>query len=435
MLAAAMDSISVDECYEHVAALSDDVYEGREAGSRGGHAAATYIVRQLEPLGLSPAGDDGKYLQSFGNDWRNILATLPGNDPQLRDEVIVVGAHYDHVGYGSKRTSYGTIGKIHNGADDNASGTSVLLETIEAFAQSGLTARRTILFAFWDCEERGMYGSRYWIAHPTLPVERVKLAITLDMVGRLRAGQLYVLGTRSGFGMRRLFSGAFDAPLPSSGRGERRSDSLWLDFSWELHENSDHWTFLQHRIPIVLFHTGLHQDYHRPSDDVDKINRNGLLDVNRYLLTSLVKVANEDSLPTYRMGGWRETVAKQRELERPLPSVTIKDWPADTPRPRLGVAWREDEAEPGSVFLIRVVPETPAAEAGLAVYDRIYELNGQPFTNADAFQTALTALLDANAPEFTLLTERRGHVRTVTVKMNRESRVESQEPEQPVSGS
>jgi hypothetical protein len=422
MLAAAMDSVTVDECYEHVAALADDVYEGREAGSRGGHAAATYILRQLEPLGLSPAGTDGKYVQSFASDWRNILALKPGNDPHLNDEVIVVGAHYDHVGYGSKRNSYGTIGKIHNGADDNASGTSALLEIIEAFANSGITTRRSILFAFWDGEERGMWGSRFWVANPTLPLERIKLAVTLDMVGRLRDDQLYVLGTRTGYGMRRLFSGAVEEPL-------------WLDFSWELHENSDHWSFLEKRIPSTLVHTGLHEDYHRPSDDVDKINRQGIRDVSRYLLVALIAVANEDRLPKYRMGGWRDTLKMQRELERPLPTVTLADWPADQPRPRLGIAWRQDAAEPGSVFLTRVVSDTPAAEAGLAVLDRIYELNGQPFADAGAFQSAIVALLDAGTPEFTLLTERRGHVRTVTVKMSQKSRVESREPEQPASGS
>jgi len=404
MLAAAMDSITVDECYEHVAALSDDVYEGREAGSPGGHAAATYIARQLEPFDFSPAGEAGKFIQQFGNDCRNILALRRGNDPRLRDEYIIVGAHYDHIGYGSKRTSYGTIGKIHNGADDNASGTSALVETMEAFASSGLTTRRSILFAFWDCEERGMVGSRHWIAHPTVPITHIRLAITLDMVGRLRDGQLYVLGTRTGTGLRRLFSGIVDDPL-------------WLDFSWDLHENSDHWSFLERRVPIALLHTGLHEDYHRPSDDADKINRQGLRDVSRYVLAMLLKAGNEDRLPTYRADGWRETLAKQRELEQPLPQVTLDAWPGNAPRPRLGVSWREDAGEPGSVFLTRVVPDTPAAEAGLAVQDRIYELNDHPFADAEAFKSAIAALLDAGTPEFSMLTERRGHLRTVTVKM------------------
>src|SRR5262249_53711878 len=145
-------------------------------------------------------GTNGDFVQSFNDDCRNILAVQPGDDPQLSSEVIVVGAHYDHVGYGSSRNSFGPIGRIHNGADDNASGTSVLLETIEAFSKTKLVTRRTILFAFWDAEERGMVGSHYWLSHPTVRLDRVKLNITLDMVGRLRNERLYVLGTRSGYG-------------------------------------------------------------------------------------------------------------------------------------------------------------------------------------------------------------------------------------------
>ncbi len=409
MLATALDSITAEECFEHVEILADDVYEGRAAGSRGGHAAAAYILRQLKSYGLTPAGSDGSYVQTFGDDWRNILALKPGNDPQLKDEIIVVGAHYDHVGRGSRKTSMGTIGEIHNGADDNASGTSALLETIEAFANSGLTTRRSILFAFWDSEERGLVGSRYWTAHPTLPLDRVNLAITLDMVGRMREGRLYVLGWRSGYGMRRLFSGTVDDPL-------------WLDFSWELHENSDHWSFLERRIPIALLHTGLHSDYHRQSDDSEKINRDGLREVSRYLVTTLMKVGNEDRLPVYRRFATRETLSMQQSFERPLPKVTLETWPSNLPRPRLGIGWREDAAEPGSVFLTRVIPNTRAATAGLQVGDRIYELHGKPFTDAAAFQSAITALLDANTPEFTLLIERRGHLRTMAVQMGSDER-------------
>jgi hypothetical protein len=424
MLAAAMDSITADECYEHVEVLADDVYEGREAGSRGGHAAAKYIERQLAPYGLTPAGENGKYVQSFENDSRNILAIKPGDDPQLNDEYIVVGAHYDHVGYGSRRNSYGPIGRIHNGADDNASGVSVLLETIEAFAKSSLTTRRSILFAFWDSEEKGLVGSRYWLKHPTVPTDQVKLAFTIDMVGRLRKSQLYLLGSRSGYGLRRLMSGVATEPL-------------WLDFSWELHENSDHWSFLEKRVPIVLLHTGLHSDYHRPSDDAEKVNRAGLQDVSRFLLAAIIKTANEDELPRFRSRVMRDTLDTQRSFERPLSKASLATWPRDTPRPRLGVSWREDEAEPGSVLVTRIVEGTPAANADLAVRDRIHELNGQAFADAGAFQATLLALLDTDPTELTFLTERRGHLRTITVKMQsgEESSDESNAPDTSNSGS
>jgi hypothetical protein len=404
MLAAARDSITADECYEHVEVLADDVYEGREAGSRGGHAAAKYIERQLAPYGMMPAGENGNYIQSFEHDSRNILAIKPGDDPQLRNEFIVVGAHYDHVGYGSRRNSYGPIGRIHNGADDNASGIAVLLETIEAFAKSGLTTRRSVLFAFWDSEEKGLVGSRYWMKHPTVPAEQVKLAFTIDMVGRLRKDQLYLLGSRSGYGLRRLLSGVATEPL-------------WLDFSWELHENSDHWSFLEKRVPIVLVHTGLHSDYHRPSDDAEKVNRAGMQEVSRYLLAAIIKSANEDKLPRFRSRVMRDTLDAQRSFERPLAKASLATWPRNTPPPRLGVSWREDGAEPGSVLVTRIVDGTPAADADLAVRDRIYELNGQAFKDAGEFQSALFALLDTNPTDITFLTERRGHLRTITVKM------------------
>lgn len=404
LFAAAMNSITDDELYQHVEVLADDVYEGRAAGSRGGHAAAQYILDQIKPYGLTSGSDDGNYVQTFNDDCRNVLMLLPGDDRLVEQEVVVVGAHYDHVGYGRNSNSFGPTGQIHNGADDNASGTSVLLETIEAFAQSGLKTRRTILFAFWDSEEKGLLGSRYWIKHPTLPLDHVKLNVTIDMVGRLRDERLLVLGTRSGYGLRRLLCDSADDPLQ-------------LDFSWEISENSDHWPFLERGIPIALMHTGLHSDYHRPTDDVEKINRAGMREVSRYLFASLVSVANADQLPRFRSAGRRESDSMRRALEKPLPAASLATWPANEPKPRLGVTWREDEAEPGSVLLIRVVDGTPAAAAGLALGDRIIEFAGKPFADGATLRTAIHAELDAGRTEITMQVERRGHVRTMTLKM------------------
>jgi hypothetical protein len=404
LYAAAMESITTDELYHYVEVLADDVYEGRAAGSRGGHAAAQWLIQQLRPFRLTPAGTDGDYVQKFSDDCRNILVLQRGDDPQVQNEVIVVGAHYDHVGYGNSNNSFGPVGKIHNGADDNASGTSAMLETIEAFARSGLKTRRTILFAFWDGEERGLIGSRFWISHPTLPIEHVKLNITLDMVGRLRDERLYLMGTRSGYGMRRLFSDPVD-------------DSLALDFSWDIKANSDHWPFIEQRIPIALLHTGLHSDYHRPTDDAEKINRQGLREVCRYLFATIVRVANEDRLPTFRSDVRRESESMRRTFEQALPQASLARWPADQPRPRLGMSWREDDAEPGSVFLVRVVGGTPAEAAGLEVGDRIDELDERPFADAAEFQREINQFLESARPDIKMLIERRGHMRTISLKM------------------
>ena len=182
----ALESIQKDDLQKHLDLLANDSLEGREAGTRGGRAAGSYITKQLKAAGLTPAGEDASYYQPFGRGYRNILAVLPGSHEQLSKEVILIGGHYDHVGYGSYLNSRGKIGAIHNGADDNASGISAMLELIQAWDVSGLRPERTILFAFWDGEEKGLLGSKYWIKQPTVKFSQIKLAINIDMIGRLR---------------------------------------------------------------------------------------------------------------------------------------------------------------------------------------------------------------------------------------------------------
>ncbi len=156
---AAMESIRLPDLRRHVGTLASDSLEGREAGARGGKAAGAYLVSELRRLKVRPGGEDGSYYQYFEPDYRNVLALVPGRDPELRNEVVVISAHYDHVGYGTRRNSRGPWGLVHNGADDNASGTAGLLEVIEAFAALEPAPRRTVLFAFWDAEEKGLLGS------------------------------------------------------------------------------------------------------------------------------------------------------------------------------------------------------------------------------------------------------------------------------------
>jgi hypothetical protein len=399
---AALEAVNADELYDHVATLADDSFEGRLVGSRGGHAAAQYIVQQLQKYPVKSAGDDGDYFQPCQRGGRNILATLPGTDAQLRDDYIVVGAHYDHVGDGSQGHALGAIGQIYNGADDNASGVAELLEMIEVLSHAHAECRRSILFAFWDAEEMGFLGSKDWTAHPTVPLSAVKLDINLDMVGRLRQGKLEVVGTRTGYNLRSFTSGPVEDPL-------------WLDYTWELKPNSDHWPFLEHQIPIVMFHTGLHADYHKPTDDADKINREGMREVGRYLVAMIVKAADAKTLPTYRAAGRDETVALQQSVEKQQSPAAALSHGTGTSPPRLGIAWRTDDAEPGSVFLTYVAPGSPAAVAGLGVGDRLDAVNGQPFAGDDAFHTTVNRLLDAGPADFTFEVESRGHVRTVTI--------------------
>ena len=480
-LEAALATVTAGELREHAGVLADDTLEGREAGSRGGRAAARYLEGRLRAMGLQAGGANGGYLQRFNPNYQNILAVLPGADPKLRTEYVLVGAHYDHVGYGSRRNSNGPVGFIHNGADDNASGVAALLEVMDALTKSGWQPRRSILFSFWDGEEINLLGSRHWVREPTVPLKDVRLAINLDMVGRMKNGRLEVGGTRTGFGLRRLLS---TANLP---------DEMWLDFTWEFKENSDHWPLAEAGVPSLILHTGIHGDYHRPSDDMEKLNFEGIQQSAAYLLEALCRVADEDDLPAYREAGRSDYPFMRRLREAPLaplaPRLGLKwDWraerethrmlvasvtpgsaaqraglrvgdeiktidasaitneeqlpaavlraaseitlavvreeeeaqpirvPLDGAPVELGISWREDPAAPGAVYVTRVVPFSPAGRAGIAIYDRIYTIEGESFAGQDDLLKRVKERLAAHE-SIQFEVERAGRLRTVAVAM------------------
>ncbi|MES2793602.1 MAG: M20/M25/M40 family metallo-hydrolase, partial [Planctomycetota bacterium] len=192
-----VNSIVVKDIQQHIHTLASDTFEGRNSGTRGGHAAGIYIAHQLRKANLMSSVSATTYFQDFGNECRNILGMLPGSDPKLRNEFILIGAHYDHVGYGTSETSNGPVGFIHNGADDNASGVSAVLEIAEAWFVSGERPKRTIIFALWDSEEHGLLGSKHWLANPTCMLSSLRCMINMDMVGRLKDTGVEVTGIRT----------------------------------------------------------------------------------------------------------------------------------------------------------------------------------------------------------------------------------------------
>ncbi len=194
----------------------------------------------------------------------NIVGILPGTDPRLAREAVVIGAHYDHLGRageGSLDTEHLT--DVHPGADDNASGTAVVLGLARAFAASGGTPR-TLVFALFSGEEMGFLGAGAYVRHPPFPLERTVAMVNFDMVGRMRDNRIIVGGFDSGS---RLEGIVTDAAAGLGLEVELRG-SPWAP--------SDHQSFYQHRVPVLFFHTGVHDDYHRPSDTWEKINAVGL---------------------------------------------------------------------------------------------------------------------------------------------------------------
>ncbi len=413
---AALESISAQDIQEHVDFLADDALEGRECGSSGGRRAAEYLRRELKNLHIRGAGDNGRFEQPFDPGYRNILGIVQGSDPQLKDEIVIIGAHYDHVGYGNEDNSAGPIGQIHNGADDNASGTSMLLELAEALARMPKNPRRTILLAFWDAEEVEMLGSRYWIANPTVPSEQVVAAINLDMVGRLRDNLLTVYGTRTGYGLRKLMS------RQNGIRG------LKIDFSWEMEDDSDHYTFFEAGIPVLFMHTGLHDEFHSPRDDANLIDKRGMQRVARLVFHVLRDLAERPETPGYRKMAVNETEEQREQLADYMPADRepaqreqryVKVDLADNPM-QLGITFREDDAEPGVIILTSVAPGLPAMAAGLQRGDRIYQVGGNEFVDGDAF----LEMIGGKADTLRLVVERDGRLRTFILRIRGDIRPE-----------
>jgi hypothetical protein len=391
---AALDSIDAQEMQAVVNYLAQNALEGREAGSRGGWTAGNFLQGSLAKLPLRPAGEQGQVFQPFGPNFRNILVLLEGGDPGLKQQVIVVGAHYDHLGYGTPQNSRGQVGLIHPGADDNASGTTAVLELIRAMVRLPDPPRRSVLFVFWDAEEKGLLGPKHWVAHPTIPLERVALMINLDMVGRLREERLTVIGSRSSAGLRKLVSLDND-------------EGLSLEFPWLMQPDADYYSFLVHDVPVLMLHTGLHEDYHRPSDVASKINSAGMRRIDRLLLALVCDLANRDARPVFR------PASRGEKHEPPVQPGPLVEPPNGKPL-RLGINWQQDDAEPGVAILTAVVADSPAAAAGLLPGDRVYQIAGREFSS-DAEFAELARTLPG---PIKLRVERGGKVRTVELRVD-----------------
>jgi hypothetical protein len=281
---------SAEWMLDQVKILAGPEMEGRASGTPGAERAAAHIAQVFREAGLHPGGDTGGYLQAFSVASRptaNVIGILPGIDPRLRNEAVVIGAHYDHLGRGGRGSEIPAPGEpIHHGADDNGSGTAAVLALARAFAATGGTPR-TLVFATFSGEELGLLGSAHYAKHPAWPLEKTALMLNLDMVGRLRSGRLYVGGVDSGKGLRELVTDAArELPLTVQLRGDPES-------------SSDHSSFYRAGRPVLFFFTGLHEDYHRPSDTWEKINAEGLASVTALAARVVSAVAAVRTPPQY----------------------------------------------------------------------------------------------------------------------------------------
>ncbi len=270
--------IQVDLVY-----LSSDLLGGRESGKEGERMAAEYIVSRFKEIGLQPIGEDGTWFQPFDFNFKDNPHATEGAEERTGKNVIgyldngaqntiVVGAHYDHLGMGIPMASLHTGDPaIHNGADDNASGVAAMLHLAELLGRSE-AKHNNYLFIGFSGEELGLYGSKYFTNNPTIDLASINYMLNMDMVGRLnkeRVLAVYGVGTSPAWmeSLEKINNGNFKIKTTESGIGP-----------------SDHTSFYLKDIPVLHFFTGQHSDYHKPSDDSDLINYQGIKDVSEFLL-------------------------------------------------------------------------------------------------------------------------------------------------------
>jgi hypothetical protein len=287
---------------------------------------------------------------------RNVLALFPGSDPRLKREVIIIGAHYDHLGVGLVGMSRAPLrrGEIHNGADDNATGSVGVLELAEAFAESGVKTRRSILFILFDAEEKGLYGSLHYVAHPSVPFKKIAAMINMDMIGHVRNSRMNIYGTGTCKEWQKIIAKAeHGSPLqwshnPRSGGG------------------SDHRAFVQKRIPVLMFNSGLHAYYHTPDDDAARCNPEGAQEVLRVLFRIAYLTAN---------------------LPRKLEWTDYQPLAGSRSGVRIGLQVKTAKKTRGA-RIVDVIAGTPAAKAGLKMDDVITKVGKLRVTGRLSYRRA-----------------------------------------------
>jgi hypothetical protein len=371
------DSVQVRRDIE---TLASERFEGRRTGTPGNDSAAAYLAGRYAALKLRPAPDApgcgtgcaAAYIRRFTAaepvrggpptqlPTQNLVGIIPGTDPALRNEYVVVGAHFDHLG----RSTTGALdpdhgSEIRNGADDNASGSAAVLALARRFVRS--PTRRPILVTHFSGEEEGLLGSAYLVEHPPVPVTRMVAMLNFDMVGRLRDDKVIVYGLATAAEMKSV--------LDSANAGVGLKLSLVGDGTGP----SDHSSFYLKDMPVLHFFTDVHADYHRASDDADKINVAGEVRVVDLAERAIRLIADRPKKLTFTKAP-TTTVARSASSGNGAYFGSIPDMGAG------------DET---GMRLSGVSPGGPAEKAGLKGSDLIVEFGGKPIKNIYDYTDAL----------------------------------------------
>jgi len=377
--------------------LSSEEMEGRGLGSKGEGDAGILIMGRFEKAGLQPGADDGSYLQLWDevvdeagrkSQVYNVIGVIPGTDPDYDDQSVVLCAHYDHLGYGWPDVHAGDEGKLHPGADDNASGVAVMVELATMLGKS-LKPSRNIVFAAFTGEEAGLKGSRHYVKHmKRYPAEKVIGVINLDTVGRLGEKKLLVLNSSSASEWKHIFMGC---GYVTGVESEMVAQDL---------DASDQVAFIEAGVPAVQIFSGPHPDYHRPTDTAERIDGEGLVKVASFVKEALLYLAEREEPMSFAgkknaaSGGQAKPAGTRKATTGSMP-----DFAYDGKGVRIGA----------------VSPGSPAEAAGLQKGDVIVRLGGTPVTDLREYSNALKAHQPGDTVELTFT--RNGVERTVSITL------------------
>jgi aminopeptidase YwaD len=337
----------------------------------------------------------------------NVIGILDGSDPTLKNEVIVIGAHYDHLGHGGEGSLAPREGEIHHGADDNASGVAGVLELARLFTAADSKPRRTIVFMAFSGEEEGLLGSNYYVNHPIVPLANTVAMINMDMIGRMKDNKLIVGGVGTAKEWRSMLEAqnvAQSMTVTASAGTASRSHSYPIvvaangrpivtsepakQFQLALNEDgfgpSDHSSFYAKQVPVLFFWTGTHDDYHKPSDTADKINYTDEARILSLVSRIVLELDAGEKRPVY-------SVARSATTGR---STGFRVY--------LGTIPNYADSNDG-LLLDGVRDDSPAATAGIKAGDKIVKLAGRDIRNVYDYTYALGEMKAGQQYEVELL--------------------------------
>ena len=379
-----------------IQALADEAMQGRGIGTSGLDDAAEYIASQFREAGLEPAGDDGSYFQSFsvpGQDGkdvtvRNVLGVIPGTNAEWKDQSVVLSAHYDHLGLGWPDAKAGNEGKIHYGADDNASGVAVMLELARNLGKS-MQPARSVVFAAFTAEESGLLGARHYVKNmQRYPADKVMGNLNIDTVGRLGDNKLLVLGSTSAREWKFIFMGA---SFVTGVQTEMPTQDI---------DSSDQVAFIEAGVPAVQFFSGASPDYHKPTDTADKLDINGLVKVASIVREGVEYLAERPEPMAFTGSTEKSSDSKPAGGER-----------------RASTGLMPDFAFSGKGVSIGAVgDDTPAKNSGLQNGDIITAINGAEVADLQSYSNMLKQFAPGDVIEVAYTRDGKEQTTSLTLK-------------------